>query len=530
MTHTHPAPERRLSWRGVIRYALIVQIALLLPYLLGYITQTPLLQYSGLLIGAEDGYSYIGKIRLGLQGLWQFHLFYTTEPHDPVAFTFLSYIIPGQLLRLVTSPDDPNAYNWMIAVFHLMRVTGGLVLIPLLYAFIARFAPNHRLLALTLATIGGGLGIVLIAVDSRFVPPEWYIPEAFSLLVLTALPHLVWARAAFVAGFLALFASAQRRWSYALLAGILWTFSGLTVPIYLGTLYTILGVWGIMLWIRHRRFPRDLFWRCVVAALITLPVFLYNAYIFSANAFLVAWKFGGGTVLPSPPPLHYLLAYAPLLILGAFALRWVWSQTDEHYLLLLAWALAGLTLVYLPVSVQRRLSEGVLIPLAILAVIGLWRITEQRPKQIGRIRLALLLTTLPTTLILYLSGFGAVIAKNPTLYTPADTLTAMHWLNANALERERGAVVLAPYPVGNRLPAYTNLRPYVGHGPETLNSGEKRAQVEAYFDGEMGVIEAQALYEAGTIDYVFAPTDAPIPRDGLRDLTQIGGIAILNPS
>jgi uncharacterized membrane protein len=53
----------------------------------------------------------------------------------------------------------------------------------------------------------------------------------------------------------------------------------------------------------------------------------------------------------------------------------------------------------------------------------------------------------------------------------------MRWLAA----RSQGEVVIAAYDTGNLLPAYANVRAFVGHGPETLYSEDKQAQVKRFF-------------------------------------------------
>ena len=75
-------PQPRISrreWRTVLLYGLLLVIVTTLPYALAGLRASGGWSYSGFLIGADDGYSYLAKMRLGVRGLWEFYLFYTPE-------------------------------------------------------------------------------------------------------------------------------------------------------------------------------------------------------------------------------------------------------------------------------------------------------------------------------------------------------------------------------------------------------------------------------------------------------------------
>ncbi|MBL8163839.1 MAG: hypothetical protein JNJ61_17765, partial [Anaerolineae bacterium] len=199
----------RGEWQRVALFALLLILLTSAPYWLAWSRAGTEWQFSGFLFGADDGYSYLGKMRLGVRGLWEFYLFYTPEPHASAPLTFLPYILPGQIVRLFTSPADPGATALLAGIFGLMRVIFDALLIVVLYRFIAAFiaSPAGRFRALLLATLGGGLGWV-IALGGG-LPPEFYIPEGFSFLILWGLPHLALARAALLGALLLILQMAQ---------------------------------------------------------------------------------------------------------------------------------------------------------------------------------------------------------------------------------------------------------------------------------------------------------------------------------
>jgi hypothetical protein len=490
----------RSEWGRVALLGALLLLLTTLPYIVGWQTQPNDAYYSGQVVGVRDGFSYIGKMRLGVDGHWRFHIFYTSEPHEAVALTFLPYILPGQALRLFTDSDAPRLYTTMILTFHGLRLVFGAALMIMVYRFIAVFldGPTPRLTAWIVALVGGGWGWLVM--PSGAIPPEWYIPEAFGFFLIYTLPHLALARAALLGGILALFASERNR-GYAVVAGLLWCVAGLSVPFYMAVMYAVLGIWGVLLWVQRRAFPTQAFIRALMAFGVTLPLFSYYLWAFSANAVFAQWS--AQNILQSPPPWHYLAAYGGLVALGVFAIRRAWAS--ERGLWLLAWAIGGLTLVYLPLNVQRRLGEGVLVALAVLAVWGIQVLVETRGMKPGRLRLALLAWALPTTALFYMVTFIGVVMENPDLYSYANEVRAMAWLDDHTPESERGAVVLMQFNEGNVLPAYTNLRPYVGHGPETLNYEDKTTEVEAYFAGDYLPETRDAFYEQ--VDYVFFGLD-----------------------
>ena len=67
---------RRQEWVWVIIWSLIILGLTSLPALYGVLLSTPENQFSGFAIGVEDTYSYLGKMRLGAEGDWQFYLIF----------------------------------------------------------------------------------------------------------------------------------------------------------------------------------------------------------------------------------------------------------------------------------------------------------------------------------------------------------------------------------------------------------------------------------------------------------------------
>lgn len=526
-----PVTITRREWLRVIVYAAALLLIVSLPYWLAWAQHDG---FGGFLFGVDDGNSYIGKMRLGAQGRWDFYLFYTAEEHASAGLLFLPYILPGQIIGLFVEDTDPALTPTLIGVFHLMRVVFGGLLIVVMYRFIAAFVIDTglRLLALVLATVGGGFGWLLVVSGSGSLPPEFFIPEGFTLQILFGLPHLALARSALLGGLL-LFISALDSPGWiprAVVAALCWLIVGLAVPFYLVIIYCILGGWGLAAWIRTRRFPWLLFYRAALAAGLTVPLFVYNAWVFSSNPAFAQWS--AQNLLASPPLLHNLLAYLPFIVLGIIGGRWLWRQGNVRNMLLIGWPTLVPALVYLPINVQRRLAEAVIVPLAILAVMGIGLLAQRFPRP--RLIILTLVVTLPTSLLLLFGGYITALTGPQQLILPAGETAAFNWLNQNA---QPGEVVLSSFRTGSRIPAYTNLRVYIGHGPETLNAIPKKAETERFFGGQMTAAERETLYESMRIAYIFygpderelAGTREPDWQAGLKRIYADGSYEIYTP-
>lgn len=509
----------------MIVFAALVMAILTIPYVLGWLVQGDEWVFSGFLFGTDDGFSYLAKMRLGAQGHWLFTVRYTSEPHEG-ALLFLPYILLGRLTTLFVDPQSTNLTTALAIMYHAARVVFGFLMILISYCFVAVFLRrvSSRMLALVLITVGGGLGwlLSLIGLGQWFgsLPVDFIVPEGYSFLILFGLPHLALSRGVLLLGFLLLFRSLQTteswlRWS--LLAGLCWMVMGLCVPFYIAVLYLVLGFWGLAVWIRTRLFPWDLFWRAVVAGLIVLPVLIYTGLVFITSDVFSRWS--SQNLLPSPHPLHYVAGYIVLAIPATAALRWAWRKggNAQPYLLLASWIVIVPVMIYLPINVQRRLAEGVIIPLSILAVVGL-RLLFQRRRLVQKILLALVL---PTALLLWLGGLFSVLNPARPLFRPRAEWEAMERLNEIA---PRDSVVLSVKETGNVLPAKTDLIAYVGHGPETLDGAKKRRLSERFFAGELSADEQRGLLEE--VDFVFY---GPLERGDSPVESWAAGLRLLVP-
>jgi hypothetical protein len=370
----------------------------------------------------------------------------------------------------------------------------------------------------------------------------------------------------------------------AVVAGLLWLLMGLVVPFYVAVAWAIVGAGWIVLAVRERLagrrlrplgFPmgrlmgagsrtpaqesapratsqnpkglaipepllllaRRLPWgRAVVAgiaALVSAPIVVYSAWRFTSHPVYGAWA--SQNRILSPHPLHYLAAYGVPLALAGFAVKDAW-HSKRPTCLTLAWVGVVPFLIYLPFNLQRRLVEGVQVPLSLLAAIGLTKITNPKSKtpnpnssecgrcgstdsaqkRVGgaalrgtwrrlslRSRLAVSIVLLALVLsnaVLIVGNTIALQGLPAPIFRDSEEVAALDWLSQQVAPDD---VVLASYETGNYLPAHVGARAFVGHGPESVRAAEKKALAARFFRGATEDTWRQHLLTEYEIDYVF---------------------------
>jgi hypothetical protein len=494
------AKVNRDEWRWVLIWSAVILLATSLPYIYGALISTPQYQFGGLVIGVEDGNSYLAKMRLGATDGWQFHLFYTSEPHQG-AYLFLFHLLLGKIARL-------SGLSFAL-VYHLARIVCGFFLLASVYKFAAFFSDLRPVRQLTfwLVSVGSGLGwlvVLLGLLDQLGLPLDFYSPEAFAFHSLLSLPHLALAEGLLLwALMLLLLAWECRKASYALLAGLALLGMTIIAAFYIVVAAVVIGVAWLLRWRQVRpgaARPWAAAGLAILAFAIAAAIPLYNAYVFTANPVLKTWAEQNRIL--SPSPVHYLLAFGLLALLAVVGVWTEWglglghNLLSERRMLLVGWGAIVLPLVYIPFNLQRRLTLGVQVALSLWAALGLWRLLfsakNETPEE-GRVPAAktslrrwrvisvgvVALLSLSNLLILVGAGLEVERRSSPLFHTDAE-ISAADWLGAHATADQ---VVLAAYETGNYLPTRMPARVFAGHGPETVRSEEKIVMLRQFFAG-----------------------------------------------
>ena len=486
----------RAEFRWVLIASLILVVFASLPTIYAWALADADHVFTGFVYNTEDGNSYMAKMRLGARGEWLFHIFYTPEPHQP-ALAFPFHLLLGKI--------GAGLGLSMALTYHIARVLLGLGLLFTVYLFVARFTHDvaTRRLAWALVAVGSGMGWVLTLLGLTHwlgsLPLDFYVPEAYLFLVLYNLPHLAAAEALLLWALLWVLRAHEDgglRWCvYAALAAFIMTW---IVPFYAGVLAAALGAYLLGLFLRRRRVPWREIGLTALAGLGALPPVAYNAWVFAANPAFATWA--EQNLILSPHPAHYLLGFALLLVPAVWGAIKVVRQGDEQWLLPVAWVLVVPILLYMPFNLQRRMIAAVQVPLALLAAVSLiaW-FPKKRWLPVVFVAIASL-----STLLLVFGNLGPIQQRTAPIYRPGSETAALEWL---ADHSEPGETVLVSFETGNVIPAWTDLRVFAGHGPETLHNGEKRAALRRFFDPDTDDAWRQSLLRDYGLDYVFYGPD-----------------------
>jgi hypothetical protein len=510
----------RREYRFVLLVGIFAMIITSVPYALGASLATEERVFGGFVLALEDCYSYLAKMRQGAEGAWLFHIAYTSEPHVGTFF-FPFHLLLGKAAALFPGDDLTARMVW---IYHVARWVFGLGLLLTVYRFLSEFTERIavRRLALLMVTFGGGLGWLLVALGRpgwlSSQPLDFILPEGFTFLVLYAFPHIALGRTLLLWGILFLLKTwgvghAIRdagygirngqgvfRILYPVLVGMAWFLMGLIVPFYVAVAWAVMGAAWVVLCVRRRR----VMWReallAAVPVVLSAPIVAYSLWVFNSDPVYEVWS--SQNLILSPHPLHYLAAYGVPLVLAAFALRETWRSKGPAWLAL-AWVGVVPLLVYLPFNLQRRLVEGVQVPLSLLAAWGLLKATSGKWQGASARRwlvAGVMLLTMSLTNVLLVAGSCLTLRGLPApIYRDAAEVAALDWLDGRA---EPDDVFLTSYPTGNYLPARVWARVFVGHGPETVHFREKGALAARFFDAATDDVWRRDLLEAHGIDYV----------------------------
>ena len=507
--------------RWLARFAVFTALLTSIPYLVAFARAGTEWEFTGFLFAVDDGNSYIAKMLSGTLGAWSFRTPYSTYPQGGLLGLFLPYLVLGKLA------GGPELHLQLVVLFHLFRIVGTLLYVFAVYDFLAVFLarPEQRRLGTVLAVFGGGLGWLLVVVGqgSLFgdLPLDFYSPEGFGLLAVFGLPHLSAGRALTLWGFAALLdRDREPGLRTGLKAGLLWLAAGLFNPLAPAIALLVSGLYLISRFIRPGVDSRTGSIRMFAAAgILPLPLVVYTTAAALIDPFFREWS-AQNTIL-SPHPLHYLAAYGLYLPWAIRGGRRLIATGAVQARLPVIWVLVVPLLVYLPVNLQRRLTEGAFIALLVLFVRGLD--LERAGLRPALKQATVMLAAVPTTLLLLAGAGRAAWFPGSPVFRSAGEAAAFAYLADHA---PSGSVVLAPVAVGNALPAFAPVRVVIGHGPETIGFDRIRPDVEAFFERRLSEDAGGRLMDEHGVDYVFWPASGGTAIDGFELVYDLEGVLI----
>lgn len=502
----------RREWLYVSAFIVFILALTALPYLFAYRAAPPDRQFMGIMVNIPDHFQYLSWMREAqTQVLVPNQM--TPEDSQPLLFNFLWWTL-GRIEAL-TGMDYAGLYQ-------ITRLLAGAFVIAATYFFCGVVFQNRtkRWIAFLVGTVGGGFGYIWV-IEKYLTDTEMSLDKAFTLFTsepntffnVLAFPHFSIA-AGLIAVIFGLVLLGQRAQSlrYAWAAAAVSLLLGVQHAYDMFIIYPVIGLFGLFVWVRDRRFPLYLFKLGVIVVLVSMWPALQAYYITTADPVMrgvLAQFNNAGAFTPAPYFLPILMGFAWLLAIWALDIRTPWKDRDDTHLFILAWFLAHFVLVYLPMDFQIHMLSGWQIVAGVLATIGLYtrvlpwlqkRFPKRSREQLARAAgVVLVLLVIPVNV--YLIGWRFIDLRrfDVPFFMPTDTIAAYDYLEAQA---QSDTVVLSSLNTGQFVPALTGARAYLAHWAQTLDFFTKRDNVAAFFNSDTDDAQRQAILSEFGVDYV----------------------------
>jgi len=541
-----------------------------LPYIFGWWLTPPETRYFWLIYNPDDQNVHLMWARQAMEGKFFFHDLFTTEPH-PGLFTNLFSLMLGWFCRFtgISLHFGYQVFRTFVAIAFLLTAywLSGFLL-----------GDNRsRLFALLLISFSSGFGWVLVLfwwltgqrppfffVD---VSPELIMPEANSFLSMTVAPLAALGVTLVMGSLGCLLASTEveRKKAYRFVA-LSALFGMLVVNVH--TYAAIPMLIAVFFWqaLQIITVRRVNFWELATVLLFSFPVALLlggQAYLFSRDPAFVQ-KAATPTLTHSPVILIGSYGFIALGAVLGLPAAWRKAKSGEKgWTLLLAWTVAIIVSIYLPVSFQRKMIEGLHVALCLLTALAMEGLVEkfgEEQRQAKKTRqtnlnrqpvlqtqqrilpsswliLTLIVLTAPSQVAFFaLNGYWLVHNNliydtrfnppysrmlMPPYYLSESHLHLFNWLERNARSDE--AVLCHPM-LGNYLPVLTGRKVFIGHWAETLNFVEKLKVATAVWKGLIPVEEARRFFRQHRIRYALETDFERLAASGSTNLHRYGKV------
>ncbi len=498
----------RGEWRSVSIASILIMAASFIPAIYG-LSHTPpgktFLWTNDL--NARDQYTYIAWMEQSARGGILTMNPFTTEPHGALLFRpFL--LLGGWLSRL---PGLTPVGTWQ-----LLRFLAGTALLLLLYRWIALHLPGRfdRFAAYLTTALSSGLGWLV----SSHVPTssDLWIPESITFLSIYQSPHFAVSLALMLIIFIRFHLALLQRSTRAALPGAIAAFFlALIHPFDMVTVLALLGAWTALLAWRAPPLRTVAFRAGTMTALFIAPVALWQVYLLGHEPVYQLWtKSIHGA---SPHPLSYIAGFGLLLPLafvgiGSLRRRAIEREGSAPFLAMpLLWIAISALLVYGPFDFQRRLIQGVHIPLSLLAACGISAILNRLkffhpPWKRGAALAPAILLLAGSNIDRLRSDVESYAGGGAPYYLNAEYFEAFRWLREESDPRD---AILSSIQTGHFLPAFAGNRVFLGHGELTVGAHQKVEQAARFFAGTMDRPTRRSFLEYTGARYIFV---SPVER------------------
>jgi hypothetical protein len=250
----------------------------------------------------------------------------------------------------------------------------------------------------------------------------------------------------------------------------------------------------------------------IVFGALSLPSIIYHIINTIGNP-IIQEKAAQNVCKTTSIPLTIISFGIPLLlaIYSIYYLIKIDNKLIKKYSFVIVWLIVNFIIIYLPfLNFQRRLIEGIQIPIIILATISIFIIYEKykhkkllkiiiKDKDILRLYILIILITLSlSNLYIMMEGFLAINQKIP--YTEKSKIKGFAWIDKNT---DKESAILSNSYLGNIIPAFTNRNVFIGHWVETTNYQEKQNNSRWFFEENNEDQQKKEFLKNSRINYIF---------------------------
>src|SRR3989338_4473706 len=465
-----------------------------LPYLYGYLTSPKDAYFLGRsVVNSADTYTHVANIISAKQGNIIVPNLYSFEDKTPFIFRPVYYVL-GIISRYFGI--EP------ILSLHLGRIVGVLLFVLILFRFLKFYFTDEKSRLVSGLIILSSSGIGELVRDKFPASIDLWVPEANTFFMMLESPHFVYSQIFILLNIIYLIKYLKKYDHKSLFissffAALLMIEHPYMVPFVL-ILNTIMFILPLRLfaWVKFMILP------LFASGLIYKLYFLIPAAKLTLNQ----------TTLPTPAIENILYGFGLLIPFALFGIYKENLKKTEN-LILIVWIVLTGILIYSPFATQRRFLEGVHIPIAIFAAMGIFHFFKLIKGSLLHILFVVILVMmLSITNVFNINKMiFAYSNKNPDRYihylNNAD-ITAMKWLEINTVS---GETILASFYYSNLIPGFTGKFVYNGHLYLSANSRQKMKLLDEFMTSSDDQFRRRFLLENG-IDYIFI---------GTRDLPNI---------
>ncbi len=493
-------PDAIVGWRRELLVAsawgLAIFAVTLLPYLYAYATQPSGKVFNGFFFIADDAATYISKMREGAEGAWGWTDRYITTPDPQPVLLFLFYIVWGKIAALL--------HISLFAAYHLARLSGAIALVCAARALArAVLPPESRAPATVIAVMGSGAGYLLLLVDAvaghgTLEALDLHLPELSAFYSVIAIPHFAWAAALMAASVVQLIAIArpdERGFSLrpVLLATVSMLLLALIHPQMLFVLAPLALVYLVLV-----RAPRQNWLVAAVPFAVCVPLLVYDVSVLGGDPVVVEWS--KQWKHQAPGFVSFVFGLGLPLALAVYAVARKRLPGGPELTLMAAWLILVVALLYIPnpVNIQRRLIDGLYLPVAMLAAAGITLLAgRMRPRAWRRMVFTTVSVSSISSLLVLAIAFRFVATREPIIYIDQAEVEGINWLGDHRGSGRAPGVMSDPL-TGLYIPEMAGDRVFVGHYSETIDylarSGDERRAVRT---GDPGLGAFMVANDAG---------------------------------